>query len=208
MHPGVFIAFEGGEGSGKSTQIALLANGLRAQGRSVTVSFEPGATPAGRKIRAIVLESRDELNERAEALLFAADRAHHVATVVRPALDRGDVVLTDRYIDSSLAYQGEGRSLSVDEVRRLSAWATESLVPELTIVLDIAVAEGLARAAGRGAVDRLEAEPDAFHQRVRQAFLRYAAAEPQRYAVFDAGRGEPELATEIAKIVDELLVTR
>ena len=148
---GVFIAFEGGEGSGKSTQIGLLAAALRDAGVDVVVTQEPGATRVGRRIRDLLLHDDEALAPRAEALLFAADRAHHVATVIQPALDRGDVVLTDRYVDSSMAYQGAGRELTFDEVRRLSGWATCGLTPDLTVLLDIPAAVGLERARGRAA---------------------------------------------------------
>ncbi len=203
--PGLLIAFEGGEGSGKSTQINALAASLRADGVDVDVTFEPGATPAGSRIRAIVLESSDDLDDRAEALLFAADRANHVATVIRPALQLGRVVLTDRFVDSSLAYQGAGRSLSVEEVRRLSKWATGDLVPDLTVVLDIPVTDGLARAARRSAADRLEQESTAFHQRVRDAFRSYADSSPERYLVVDARLPRAEVLAQIRAAVDEVL---
>ena len=203
--PGLLIAFEGGEGSGKSTQINALADSLRADGVPVEVTFEPGATPAGSRIRAIVLESHDDLDDRAEALLFAADRANHVATMIRPALEQGRVVLTDRFVDSSLAYQGAGRSLSVDEVRRLSKWATGDLVPDLTVVLDIPVADGLARAARRSKADRLESESTAFHQRVRDAFRSYADNAPERYLVVDARLPRAAVLAEIRAAVDEVL---
>jgi dTMP kinase len=204
--PGLLIAFEGGEGSGKSTQINALAESLRADGVNVDVTFEPGATPAGSRIRAIVLESRDDdLDDRAEALLFAADRANHVATVIRPALEQGLVVLTDRFVDSSLAYQGAGRSLSVEDVRRLSKWATGDLVPDLTVVLDIPVTDGLARAARRSAADRLEQESTAFHQRVRDAFRSYADSSPERYLVVDARLPREDVLARVRAAVDEVL---
>ena len=206
---GVLIAFEGGEGAGKSTQIDALARSLRADGLAVDVTFEPGATAAGQRIRTILLETRDHLDHRAEALLFAADRAHHVATVIRPGLDAGRVVLTDRFVDSSLAYQGAGRDLSVDEVRRLSRWAIGNLVPDLTILLDLPVAEGLARAAHRGhAVDRMEAEAVDFHQRVRLAFRSYADAEPKRYLLVDALGSQSQIAAEVRAAVDLVLAGR
>ncbi|MEP6851054.1 MAG: dTMP kinase [bacterium] len=205
---GVLIAFEGGEGAGKSTQIALLAEALRAEGATVTVTFEPGATEAGRHIRQILLEGDETLDERAEALLFAADRAHHVARVIRPALDRGEIVLTDRFVDSSLAYQGAGRALSPEEIRRLSRWAIGPLVPDLTVVLDVPVEVGLARASGRGVADRLELETDGFHERVRRAFRSYAEAEPDRYAVLDATLSPDLLAAQIRTAVDLILAGR
>ncbi|WFE30629.1 dTMP kinase [Solwaraspora sp. WMMD791] len=192
---GVFIVFEGGEGAGKSTQVAELAQTLREQGRDVVVTREPGSSGLGEKIRRLVLEGgADAPSPRAEALLYAADRAHHVATVVRPALARGAVVISDRYVDSSLAYQGAGRVLPVEEVSWLSSWATGGLKPDLVVLLDIEPAAGLTRAQGRGAgADRLESESLAFHERVRYAFLDLAAADPKRYLVLDASRAPDEL---------------
>ena len=206
--PGLLIAFEGGEGSGKSTQINALAESLRADGVAVDVTFEPGATPAGSRIRAIVLDSQasaDDLDDRAEALLFAADRANHVATIIRPAMAQGRVVLTDRFVDSSLAYQGAGRSLSVEEVRRLSKWATGDLVPDLTVVLDIPVIDGLARAARRSSADRMERQSSEFHQRVRDAFRSYADSAPDRYLVVDARLPRAEVLARVRAAVDEVL---
>jgi dTMP kinase len=204
----VLIAFEGGEGTGKSTQVAALAAALRADGFRVRCTFEPGGTPAGQQIRQIVLGSSHALDARAEALLFAADRANHVATVIGPALRAGEVVLTDRFLDSSLAYQGAGRSLSVDEVRDLSRWAIGTLTPDLTIVLDLPVAEGLRRAGKRGSTDRLESETLHFHERVRQAFLAYAAAEPDRYAVVDATGSRTSVAAAVRAAVGAVLSRR
>ena len=188
----MFIAFEGGEGAGKSTQTTLLADWLAASGRAVCVTHEPGDTAVGQQLREILLgHETGELAPRTEALLYAADRAEHVARVVRPALERGETVITDRYIDSSLAYQGAGRSLSVSEIEQLSAWATGSLLPDLTVVLDIDPAIGLRRF--KTPADRLEAEPLAFHQRVREQFLALAAREPGRYLVVDAAKPAPEI---------------
>ncbi len=175
----MLIAFEGGEGSGKSTQIDALAATLREVGHAVRVSYEPGATPVGQRIRNLVLHTDEIIAPRAEAMLFAADRAHHVHTVVRPALAAGEVVLLDRFIDSSLAYQGAGRELAVDDIRRLSLWATGGLRPDLTVLLDLAASEGLARARGRSDFDRLERESIEFHERVRTGFLACAAEEPR-----------------------------
>jgi dTMP kinase len=190
---GVFIAFEGGEGAGKSTQLDRLAAELRSRGHEVVTTREPGGTDAGAAIRQIVLSpATGELSPRAEALLYAADRAHHVDTVIKPALDRGAVVLTDRYVDSSLAYQGAGRPLDQAEVAHVNAWATGGLVPDLTVLLDIDPTEGLARA---GDPDRLEAEPLEFHARVRQGFLRLAAAAPDRYVVV-AAAGDPDAVAD------------
>jgi dTMP kinase len=212
---GVFIAFEGGEGSGKSTQIGLLADGLRDAGIDVVVTQEPGATGVGRRIRDLLLHDDEALAPRAEALLFAADRAHHVATIIQPALDRGDVVITDRYIDSSMAYQGAGRELTFEEVRRLSGWATCGLTPDLTVLLDIPAAVGLERAHGRAEStngrrysDKLERESLEFHGRVRTAFRGLAEAAPGRYLLLDAMRPTSELASEILATVEGLLASR
>ncbi|MDG4807382.1 dTMP kinase [Micromonospora sp. WMMD1120] len=205
---GLFVVFEGGEGAGKSTQLAALAERLRGHGRDVVVTREPGATGVGRRIRSLVLDtSGDEApSPRAEALLYAADRAHHVATVVRPALARGGVVISDRYVDSSLAYQGAGRTLPVDEVSWLSSWATGGLKPDLVVLLDVEPRTGLSRVASRNAgTDRLEAESVTFHERVRYAFLDLAAADPKRYLVLDASRPADEITGQVVRRVEELL---
>jgi dTMP kinase len=186
---GRFITLEGGDGAGKTTQAALLAEWLEAHGRTVVRTREPGGTDLGLRIREIVLHERGHVSPRAEALLYAADRAHHIETVVRPAVARGDVVLQDRYIDSSVAYQGVARGLGARQVRDVSDWAAEGLVPDRTVLLDLDVTEGRARvAAARGATfDRLESEAAAFHETVRQAFLDMADDEPERFLVVDAG---------------------
>lgn len=202
--PGLFVAFEGGDGAGKSTQSALLARWLDEQGVEVVQTREPGGTALGRSLRELVLHGQDgSVSPRAEALLFAADRAHHVATLVRPALGRGAVVLTDRYLDSSVAYQGAARQLGHDDVRRLSLWAVEALVPDLTVLLDVPSAEGRAR---RGRVhDRLEREADEFHDRVRRGFLDLAARHPDRYLVLDATLPRDDLAEAVRARVRALL---
>jgi dTMP kinase len=212
---GVFVVFEGGEGAGKSTQVRRLAEALVAEGREVVVTREPGATDVGRRIRQLLLEgggpadaavSAAALSPRAEALLYAADRAHHVASVVRPALARGAVVISDRYVDSSLAYQGAGRTLPVDEVSWLSSWATGGLTPDLVVLLDINPELGLSRVDGRGAgADRLESESREFHERVRYAFLDLAAAEPARYLVLDASRPADEITELVLSRVAAML---
>jgi dTMP kinase len=206
---GRFVVFEGGEGSGKSTQVRRLVATLEAYGRSVVDTREPGATEIGRQIRSLVLEPIEEgaapLSPRAEALLYAADRAHHVNTVIRPALQRGTIVISDRYVDSSLAYQGAGRTLPQSEIRWLSNWATGGLQPDLVVLLDIDPAEGLRRAEDRGGKDRLEAESLAFHQRVRQAFLDLAAAEPERYLVVNASDPIDVIAFAVRERVHALL---
>jgi dTMP kinase len=185
---GLFIAFEGGDGAGKSTQVRLLAQALRARGRTVLVTRQPGGTELGAAIRDLVLHG-DHVSPRAEALLFAADKAHHVDELVRPALERGEVVLTDRYTDSSVAYQGAGRDLGATEVHDLQMWAVNDLVPVLTVIVDITAAEGRRRRGGTH--DRLESEADAFHEAIRQHFLTMAAEHPQRYLVLD-GTEPPE----------------
>jgi dTMP kinase len=208
--PPLFIAFEGGEGSGKSTQIVRLRDALQAQGHPVFATHEPGATPVGKAIRALLLETDERITARSEALLFAADRAHHVQTEIRPKLAAGYHVLCDRYVDSSIAYQGTGRTLSMDEVEQLSDWATEGLLPDLTVLLDIAPQLGLARAGDRtwlSSRDRLEREPLAFHERVRQGYLGLARRDPGRYLVLDASRPVEQLAAEIAVAVQARLAS-
>jgi dTMP kinase len=192
---GCFIAFEGGEGAGKSTQERLLAEALIDLGFSVVRTREPGGTPAGEAMRHVVLSPEFAgLDARAEALLFAASRGEHVARVIRPALERGDVVICDRYIDSSVAYQGHGRDLGAARVRDLSLWATRDLLPDLTVLLDIDPQVGLSRVSDP---DRLEAEPLSYHQHVRDAFLVIAADDPDRYLVLDATRPMDGLAAVI-----------
>jgi dTMP kinase len=208
----VFIAFEGGEGSGKSTQVDLLASALIGDGWDVVVTREPGATEVGARIRSLLLDRQSAggpagvvLTPRAEALLYAADRAHHVASVVRPALANGSIVISDRYIDSSLAYQGAGRTLPVEEVSWLSTWATGGLRPDLVVLLDIDPDVGLARVTDRGATDRLESEANPFHERVRFAFLDLASKDPRRYLVVDANGAPEAVAAQVAERVRALL---
>jgi dTMP kinase len=195
---GLFITLEGGDGVGKSTQAALLEEWLTGRGRTVVRTREPGGTDAGVEIREIVLHHRGDIAPRAEALLYAADRAHHISTVVRPALARGDIVVQDRYIDSSVAYQGAGRVLDAQQIRDLSLWAAEGLLPDLTILLDLD--EDTARTrldTSRTRYDRLEAERSEFHARVRAAYLRLAEDEPDRFLVVDAARPVEDIAAEI-----------
>jgi dTMP kinase len=180
---GLFITLEGGDGSGKSTQSALLAQWLEGQGRTIVPTREPGGTDLGTELREIILHRRGYIAPRAEALLYAADRAHHIATKVRPALERGEVVLQDRYLDSSVAYQGAGRVLDGTEIRELSLWAAEGLLPDLTILLDLDETVSRTRLDGaRTQYDRLEEEKQDFHARVRVSYLALAAAEPNRFA--------------------------
>ncbi|MGW7369795.1 dTMP kinase [Streptomyces sp. NPDC054841] len=201
---GFFIAIEGGDGAGKSTQVEALAEWIRAKGHEVVVTREPGATPVGKRLRSILLDvSSAGLSHRAEALLYAADRAEHVDTVVRPALKRGAIVISDRYIDSSVAYQGAGRDLSPTEIARISRWATDGLVPHLTVLLD--VSPETARERFTEAPDRLESEPAEFHQRVRAGFLTLAAADPGRYLVVDAGQEPESVTTVVRHRLDQML---
>nr|WP_203661171.1 dTMP kinase [Actinocatenispora rupis] len=208
--PGVFVVFEGGEGAGKSTQVIKLAAWLRVHGREAVVTREPGATEVGARIRGLVLDkdalpTGSRVSPRAEALLYAADRAHHVATVVRPALERGAAVVSDRYVDSSLAYQGAGRTLPAEEIGWLSNWATGGLRPDLVVLLDVDPHVGLARVADRGSADRLESESLEFHDRVRHAFLDLAAEDPSRYLVLDASEDPDTIAGKVRERIGRLL---
>lgn len=202
-YPGLFVSFEGGDGVGKSTQISLLADWLVEQGRSAVVTREPGGTELGRTLRDVILHG-GHVDPRAEALLYAADRAHHVATLVRPALERGDVVVTDRYLDSSIAYQGDARALGADQIRALSEWATAGLLPDVTILLDLDPERAAERRSG-ATPDRLESESLAFHRRVRARFLELAAAEPARFLVLDAGGSPEEIFAAIRERVQAAL---
>jgi len=203
---GVFITFEGGDGSGKTTQIHLLQTWLLNKGHTVVVTREPGGTDLGNQLRDIILHSTGFIAPRAEALLYAADRSHHIHTLVRPALERGDVVVQDRYFDSSVAYQGAGRVLDATEVRELSLWATERLMPHLTILLDVPADVAKARQLGdERRFDRLEAEAQDFHERVRESYLALAEAEPDRFLVLD-GTGSVEsihqaITTRVSDVV-------
>jgi dTMP kinase len=201
---GMFIAFEGGEGSGKTTQSRLLAIWLRDQGFDVVQTREPGSTKVGMRLRAILLDAVHQgLSARSEALLYAADRAEHVEKVIRPALYRGSMVISDRYVDSSLAYQGAGRALDRADVVRINTWATGGLVPDLTVLIDTPPSIGLARLGG--AADRIEAEPLEFHERVRREFRSLAAAEPDRYVVIDGTLPQDQISLLIHDRVRELL---
>ncbi|MGY2700748.1 MULTISPECIES: dTMP kinase [unclassified Nocardioides] len=200
---GVFVCFEGGDGSGKSTQSERLATWLEEEGYVALLTFEPGDTEVGRKLRTIVLSPETgEISDRTEALLYAADKSEHVDSVVQPALDRGEVVITDRYVDSMLAYQGTGRALALDEVEQVARWATHDLRPHLTVVLDLEPAHGLGRFEER---DRIEGESLEFHQRVRESFLRMADADPDHYLVLDARADLDEITAQVRKAVVPLL---
>lgn len=203
---GVWITLEGGDGSGKTTQSNLLADWLTDAGRTVVRTREPGGSEVGQLIRDIVLHHRGDIAPRAEALLYAADRAHHVATVVRPALDRGEIVLQDRYLDSSVAYQGAGRVLDGTEIRDLSLWAAEGALPDLTLLLDLDPEKARERLdSADKPFDRLEAEKEEFHGRVRDAYLALAAAEPERFLVLDASASVDEIAAAVRARVEEFL---
>lgn len=200
---GVFVCFEGGEGGGKSTQSQLLHEWLSAEGYQVLLTRQPGGTEVGKQVRSIVLSPETgDLSHRTEALLYAADKAEHVDSVLLPALGAGEVVVTDRYVDSAIAYQGSGRDLDPAEVTRLNRWATGDLRPHLTVLLDVEPNHGLGRFAER---DRIEAEGEEFHQRVRAAFLELAAADPEHYLVLDARRSIEEIAEAIRARVTPLL---
>ncbi|WP_435200356.1 dTMP kinase [Janibacter sp. GS2] len=197
---GTFIAFEGGDGAGKSTQVDRLAASLTRAGREVVLTRQPGGTPLGAALRDLVLHG-EAVTPRAEALIFAADKAQHVEEVILPSLERGAVVITDRYTDSSIAYQGAGRDLGSAEVAQLQGWAVAGLLPHLTVLVDIDPGEGRRR---RGAVhDRMEAEADAFHAAVRGHFLALAEQAPQRYLVVDGTAAPEEIARRVWARVTE-----
>lgn len=202
---GLFITFEGGDGSGKSTQVARLAEALRAQGHTVVASREPGGTPIAEQIRSVLLDpANHEMGDRTEALLFAAQRAEHVHHLIRPALERGDIVISDRYMDSSIVYQGMGRGLGAQDVMGLNMWATDNLKPHLTIVLDVESGFGLDRVGDK---DRIEQAAPELHEKVRQGYLQLAAADPERYFVIDAMQEVDAVAAEVLARVETLLET-
>lgn len=203
---GIWITLEGGDGSGKTTQSNLLAQWMTDEGRTVVRTREPGGSEVGQLIRDIVLHHRGDIAPRAEALLYAADRAHHVATVVRPALARGEVVLQDRYLDSSVAYQGAGRVLDGTEVRNLSLWAAEGALPDLTVLLDLDPESARVRLdSDDKPFDRLESEKADFHGRVRDAYLALAQAEPERFLILDAAAAPEVIAEQIRERVAALI---
>ncbi len=203
---GVWITFEGGDGSGKTTQATRLQEWAQHRGRRVVRTREPGGTEVGNLIRDIVLHHRGDIAPRAEALLYAADRAHHVASFVRPALERGDVVIQDRYLDSSVAYQGAGRVLDGTTIRDLSLWASEGALPDVTVLLDLDPARARERMSSPDRpFDRLENEQHEFHQRVREAYLALAAAEPDRFLVVDAALPPDEVGAIIIDRIGPLL---
>jgi dTMP kinase len=202
---GLFITLEGGDGSGKSTQAEMLGEWFSKKGREVIFTREPGGTELGLELREIVLHSRGHISAKSEALIYAADRAHHIETVVRSALERNAVVIQDRYIDSSVAYQGAGRVLDGKEIRDLSMWATDNLVPNLTVLLDLDPAVGKERLdTANKRFDRLEAEALDFHSRVRGAYLEMAKAEPGRFVVVDAALPREEIRDAIIERIEAL----
>jgi dTMP kinase len=202
----LFISFEGIDGVGKSTQADLLEQYLTGLGKKVLRTLEPGGTDVGVEIRKILLHHRGELAPRAEAALFAADRAHHVASKIRPALERGEIVITDRYFDSSVAYQGAGRELSTEEVRNLSLWAIGGLLPDLTVLLDLPADVARARRNTTGVEpDRLESEKIEFFERARQEYLSLAANEPERFLVVDASLAVDQMQEVIRARVSGLI---
>lgn len=200
---GIFITFEGVDGVGKTTQIQRLQRYLQEQGRNVLVTREPGGSDLGTNLRNILLHSTSDISVKAEALLFAADRAQHVYEVIRPALERGDVVISDRYIDSSLAYQASGRELSLEEIRSMSMWGTDSLLPDRTYLLDLD--PKISHTRLQHDEDRMEAAGEDFQKRTRLAFLELAQKEPERIHVVDAAQSIEEVWQHICADVNTLL---
>lgn len=208
MRRGVFISFEGGEGSGKSLQARRLADELRKSGRDVVLTREPGGTAAGERIREIVLHAKDiPLTPEAQVLLYSTARAQNVREVIRPALDAGKIVIADRFYDSTLAYQGYGHGVALEEIRAVTRLAVDDLVPDRTFILDIPVETGLARSGWRkrGTWDRFEVEAAAFHERVRLGYIELAKSEPRRFVVLKADRDEAAIAADVRRTVDALL---
>lgn len=202
---GIFITFEGIDGCGKSTQLRLLASELRIRGFGIVTTREPGGTPLGKCLRAVLLDSQIEVDPLAELLLFAADRAQHVRTLLRPAIVAGSIVLSDRYADATAAYQGAGRNFRPEVITQVIALATNGLQPDLTLLFDLPVAECLARTVRRtdneNKADRLDAEDAAFHTRVRSAYLQLAANEPDRIRVIDACGSIDETHARVLEVV-------
>lgn len=207
--PGVFIVFEGGDGAGKSTQLVRLAEALRQAGHDVVTTREPGGTEIGEKLRALVLDhGNGTIDARTEVLIFAASRAAHAEQLIRPAIDQGKIVLCDRYIDSSAAYQGAGRGLGIDTVVDLSRWATADLLPDLTILLDVPLTAGRDRSGARGAADRMESESDDFHSAIHRTFGQLAGESQRAYAVIDGQQGIEQVHQNVLYAVEKLLKER
>jgi dTMP kinase len=209
---GTFITFEGIDGSGKSTQLRLLANYLRAQGCDPVLTREPGGTPVGLRLRAALLDAQEQVDPLTELLVFAADRAQHVRRVLRPALAEGAVVISDRYADATRAYQGAGRGFSPELISEIIKLATEGLVPDLTLLFDVTIQESTNRTARRSSTrnrrDRLDIEKEDFHARVREEYLRIAAAEPHRVKVIDTSGPVEETQEQLREIVLPFLALR
>jgi len=208
----VFITFEGIDGSGKSTQLRMLASELRLRGREVVATREPGGTPLGGRLRDLLLDAEEQVDPLAELLIFAADRAQHVRGLVRPALDSGHVVLSDRYADATVAYQGAGRGFPDELIAEVVALATGGLMPSLTLIFDLTIEESRRRAQqrqhSRAQQDRLDAEDAAFHTRVRDAYLKIAAADPERVRVVDAGGSVEETHSQVVRLVMPFIEAR
>ncbi|MGA0077969.1 MAG: dTMP kinase [Candidatus Nanopelagicales bacterium] len=201
--PGLFIVFEGGDGAGKTTQIEKLAEFLRSKSKEVLVTREPGGTVMGKSIRDWLLEQTEvEVDPKSEALLFAADRAHHMQTLIRPALAASKIVIGDRHIDSSVAYQGVARNLGIENIKNISLWAVDGILPNLIIVLDIDVEVGQSRLNRK---DRLDRESKEFHEKVNKAYLELAAMNPEKYLVIDAQLPIDEIAGQIQNRVEKLI---
>jgi dTMP kinase len=205
MNRGLFITLEGGEGAGKSTSLAFVREFLEQTGKRVLVTREPGGTPLGEKIRELLLHGRDDMHLNTELLLMFAARAEHVARVIRPALAEGTCVVCDRFTDATYAYQGGGRGVAEARIRVLEDWVQQGLRPDLTLLLDIPVEQGLGRAGQRSAPDRFECEKIDFFERVRKCYLAAAAGEPQRIRVIDASRGVPEVQAQLRSVLGETL---
>ena len=209
---GTFITFEGIDGSGKSTQLRLLANHLRLQGHDVVTTREPGGTPLGVRLRAALLDSQEHVDPLTELLVFAADRAQHVRILLRPALEAGHIVLSDRYADATVAYQGAGRGFSPQLISEIVDLATEGLKPDLTLLFDLSVAEGGRRTKKRTddkqETDRLDAEDREFHTRVRDAYLQIAKAEPERVKIIDTSGSVNETHAHVKDVVVAFLESR
>ena len=209
---GTFITFEGIDGSGKSTQLRLLAGFLRLQGYEVATTREPGGTPLGNRLRAALLDSQEHVDPLTELLVFAADRAQHVRILLRPALESGHIVLSDRYADATVAYQGAGRGFSPQLISEIVELATEGLKPDLTLLFDLSVAEGVIRTQrrtnGKHRGDRLDAEDTEFHTRVRNAYLQIAAAEPERVKVIETSGPVEETHARVKEVVSAFLKQR
>ncbi|MGH9870954.1 MAG: dTMP kinase [Pyrinomonadaceae bacterium] len=210
--PGTFITFEGIDGSGKSTQLRLLANFLKQAGCDVLSTREPGGTPVGNRLRAALLDAHEEVDPLTELLVFAADRAQHVRRVLRPALDSGQVVFSDRYADATRAYQGAGRGFSAELIAEIIQLATEGLKPDLTVLFDLSTKDSTARTQRRGdgtqRGDRLDAENDDFHRRVREAYLQLAKAEPERIKIVNTNQPLELTHARVKEIVVPFLKSR